>query len=268
MSLANTDHAAGILADLRLKLPGAVPIDELPLSCRPQSLFEAYEIQNRLRELLAFRRPGKQVGWRIGCTTPVMRDYLKIPHPCAGTLYENTVFREHAVLQAENHYRLGVECEIAVQLSHDLPISGGPYRRETVQPAVGAVMATIGIVDQRFTDFRKASTPSLIADDFFAVGCVLGARIPFDEVGSLAALRGGVAIDGKAQEPVGSGIDVLGHPLTALAWLADNCAGLGMPLRAGQIVSLGSMVKTIYPKPGAQIETQFDQLPPASVSIV
>lgn len=268
MSLANTEHAAGLLADLRVRVPGVQPIDELPLSCRPQTLFDAYEIQNRLRELLAFRRPGRQIGWKIGCTTPVMQDYLKIPHPCAGSLYENTTYQNHAVLQSEDYFQLGLECEIAIQLSADLPISGGPYRRDTVQHAIGSVMASIEIVDHRFTDFRKVSAPSLIADDFFSAGCVLSQPVPFDELGSLAAIRGGFVVDGKAAEHTGSGVEILGHPLTALAWLADNCAGIGLPLKAGQIVTLGSVVKTIYPTAGMQIETDFDQLPPASVGIV
>jgi hypothetical protein len=39
-------------------------------------------------------------------------------------------------------------------------------------------MASVEIVEHRFVDFGAAGTPSLVADDFFSVGCVLGKPIP------------------------------------------------------------------------------------------
>ena len=40
--------------------------------------------------------------------------------------------------------------------------------------AVGAVMAAIEIVDDRYVDWRALDAPTLTADDFFGAGCVLG----------------------------------------------------------------------------------------------
>jgi 2-keto-4-pentenoate hydratase len=42
----------------------------------------------------------------------------------------------------------------------------------------------------------------------------------------------------------GIGADVLGHPLDALAWLANHLAARGPGLRAGEFVSTGSVVAT------------------------
>ena len=268
MSFANADHAAGVLADLRVRAPGAKVLDDLPKVCRPASLIEAYGIQARLRELLSYRRPGPQIGWKIGCTTPVMQEYLKIPHPCAGTLYEKSFYKDEVTLKARDYFTLGLECEIAVRLGQDLPRLDTPRGREDVASAVTEVMASIEIVEHRFADFNKAGTPSLVADDFFSAGCVVGAPMAPEELSDLAGLRGGFSIDGNLPEATGSGAQILGHPLTALAWLADHAAGLQSPLREGQVITLGSIVKTIYPEPGQQIEARIDRLPPAVVKVV
>jgi 2-oxo-3-hexenedioate decarboxylase/2-keto-4-pentenoate hydratase len=51
----------------------------------------------------------------------------------------------------------------------------------------------------------------------------------------------------------GNGGDVMGHPLNALAWLADTLAAAGTPLRRGMIVMTGSMVPIQYPVAGDRV---------------
>ena len=261
-------EAAELLAALRLGASLREQIEELPESCRPGTLAEAYAIQEAVRPLLAARGLGPPSGWKIGCTTPVMQEYLSIPHPCAGTLFQATTHAERAELRAADFLQLGLECEIAVRLDADIGARAEGHDRESVAPAVGAVMASVEIVEHRFRDFTKVSTPSLVADDFFSCGCVLGASVAPDDAGDLAALRGGFRIDGAPAEQSGEGAAILGHPLTALAWLADHAAERGTPLRPGQVVTLGSVVKTIYPEAGTRIEARFEGLPPVAVAVV
>ena len=260
--------AADILADLRIRAEGRdSQLEDLPAACRPESLDKAYAIQEALRPRLKARGLGAPSGWKIGCTTPVMQSYLKIDHPCAGTLYRATTHREKATLAASDFFQLGLECEIAVRLSADLGADEGDRTRERVAAAVGGVMASVEIVDHRFRDFAAVATPSLVADDFFSAGCVLGAERPPEELGDLAALTGGFRIDGAAPTETGTGAAILGHPLNALAWLAEHVAARGGRLRAGAVVSLGSVVKTIYPTVGTRIEAGFDRLPPVTLEI-
>ena len=260
--------AAEILADLRIRAEGAnAQLDDLPEDRRPQSLDEAYAVQEALRPLLEPRGLGAPSGWKIGCTTPVMQSYLKIAHPCAGTLYRATTYRDRAALRASDFFQLGLECEIAVRLSAALGAQEGGQTRENLAAAVGGVMTSVEIVDHRFRDFAAVATPSLVADDFFSAGCVLGAERPLEELGDLAALSGGFGIDGAPPAERGTGAAILGHPLNALAWLAGHAAARGGQLRAGAVVSLGSVVKTIYPAVGTRIEAGFDRLPPVTLEI-
>ena len=268
-AIQRAEEAAQILAGLRRMGRGRPPpLEDLPLACRPESLAEAYAIQEALAARLAMKDLGPAVGFKIGCTTPVMQAYLQIDHPCAGRLYRNSLYAETAQLKASDYHRLGLECEIAVRLGADIDGARVVASQAELASEVVGVMASVEIVEHRFADFSTVATPSLVADDFFSAGCVLGPARPPAELGDLAGLKGGFAIDGAAPEIIAKGAAILGHPLNALAWLADHQAARGEPLKAGQVITLGSVVKTLYPEPGMTLEARFDGLAPVRVTVV
>jgi 2-keto-4-pentenoate hydratase len=53
---------------------------------------------------------------------------------------------------------------------------------------------------------------------------------------------------------------VLGHPLDALAWLANTLAGRGKELEAGMLVMTGSIVSTKFLNPGDEAAFTFEGL--------
>ena len=224
-------------------------------------------MQARLRTRLADAL-GPAIGWKIGCTTEVMQAYLGVPHPCAGTLYRQGLHRGRARLEAAAFHRLGLECELAVPLGGDLPARAEGHDRASVAPAVATVHASIEIVEERFSGLAEAGAETLAADDFFSAGCILGEGRPLDALPDLAALEGGFHLDGAPPETTGRGAAILGHPLAALAWLADLRAGQGEPLRAGEVVTLGSVIRTIYPSPGLHVAAVFEGLDPPEAEIL
>lgn len=233
-------RAAARLAEARLareRLPG------LPDDLRPADEGAAYRVQDALHGMLTARGLGPIVGHKIGCTTPVMQRFLDIDHPCAGGVFSTRVFRESVALPFDSFLHVGVETEIVVVLGRDLPPRGAPYRRDEARAAVSAIAAAIEIVDDRWIDYRSVDAPTMIADDFFNDASVLGPLRPFDPALDLGALRGTTRINGT-EVGRGTGADVLGHPLDALAWLANLLAARGPGLRAGEFVSTGSVVET------------------------
>lgn len=259
--------AASILADLRLRANGRTdPLDALPESCRPATLDDAYAVQDVLRTLLAKRGLGAPCGWKIGCTTAVMQAYLDIPHPCAGTLYRNSVSSGETRWKAADYFKLGLECEIAVRMAADFDAGRGGDA-DALAAAVGEVMASVELIEHRFRDFATVPPPSLVADDFFSVGCALGAPRPLADAGDLATISGSFWLDGEPAGERGAGAAILGHPLEALMWLARHLASRGAALHAGEVVTLGSVVKTIYPAAGTRVEARFDRLPPVLLQI-
>lgn len=249
-------EAARALAAGRLR---RVAMDTLPDTLRPGTEAEAYTLQAVLHAELAAAGRGAVVGHKVGCTTPIMQAYLKIHNPCAGGVLAPTVRDATGAFPHEAFVRVGVECELAVRLGADLTDTGKPHDRASVASAVAAVMAAIEIVDDRWVHYPSMDTPTLVADDFFGAGCVLGDPVTAWRSLDLQGLAGTMAVNGM---PVGEGHgrDILGHPLEALAWLANSMVGRGAALRAGEFVLLGSLVTTQWLRMGDRATIQVEGL--------
>lgn len=268
LSPAAIADCADFIADLRQRRNGQrPPIDSIPAAFRPESLEDAYAVQEAARPLIAARGRGEPVGWKIGSTSPPMQAALGIPFPCGGTLYAGTVHQRHAAMQRADYSKPGLECEIAVRLSADLPARSGGYSRDAVLPAVAAVMTSVELVEWRFVDFKRAGVPSLVADDFFSCGCVLGAEHPASVLAGDGNIAGRFTVDGKVAA-TGNARDILGHPLNSLAWLASHCASRGTPLRKGDIITLGSIVAALRLETPGRVEASFDGLGAVTVDVI
>jgi 2-keto-4-pentenoate hydratase len=227
------------------------PLEPLAADIAPKTESEGYLIQDALHGLLA---PdfGARVGYKIGCTSPVMQQYLGIPHPCAGGVFAKGVYDSGVSLASDDFIRVGVECEIAVRLARDLAPSQAPFTPDMAAQAIEAYLPAIEIVDDRYLDWQSLGAPTLVADDFFAAGCVLGKPVARSATPDLHNVVGRAFIN-DVEAGQGTGADVLGHPHNALAWLANHLAASGKHLRAGEIVLTGSLVKTVWLKPGDRV---------------
>ncbi|TMJ22043.1 MAG: hydratase [Alphaproteobacteria bacterium] len=192
----------------------------------PNDEAEGYLIQRAVHDLL-LPNLGSLVGYKIGCTSPVMQRYLEIPHPCGGGVFERGVHDSGVSLRCGDYVRVGV--------------------------------AAIEIVDDRYVKWETIGAPTLIADDFFAAGCVLGKPVARLRAPDLFKLAGRALINGS-EAGRGTGADVLGHPHNALAWLANHLAAEGKGLHAGQIVLTGSLVKTVWLNAGDHVTMELEGL--------
>lgn len=236
-----------------------IKMPALPDRLRPPTEADAYLVQDELHSILSSNGKGRIIGYKIGCTTPVMQEFLGIHNPCYGALFQPTVHFQEAMLKHTDYSHPGVEAEVAVFLGDDLPPREGGYDRDSAASAVQAVFAAIEIIDDRWDDYTSIDTPSLIADDFFGAGCVLSNPATGWDGLDLENLTGEMRINGQV---VGSGSsgDILGHPFEALAWLANSLNNQGKSLRRGQIVMLGSIVQTNWVDYMDEVEVEVEGL--------
>ncbi len=250
-------EAAALLVATRLRddeLFGGLPAD-----LRPPDEDSAYRVQHAAHGLLATAGFGVRCGWKIGCTTKVMQQYLGIGTPCAGALFQANVWRADHVFALPRSGRLGVECEIAVRLATELLPRGAPVGEGQAAAAVASSMAAIEVVADRYVDYGSLDTETLIADDFFQHGCVLGPEREGFSPAALRATTAEMAINGNVVGS-GSGADIMGEPLSVLAWLANAAVSWGMPLQPGEVVLLGSLVQTQWVGAGDRVEVRNAQL--------
>jgi len=256
-------QAATVVAENRLN---RTRLDTIATDIRPADLHDAYAVQEVSNEILAAKGFGDPVGYKIGCTTPVMQDYMNIHEPAFGAVFQTAVNHGQAALSHADYVEPGVETEIAVSLAADLPAAGAPYTRDSVRDAVGAAMISIELVDARYRDYRDLDTPTMVADNFFNAAVVLGDPIENWRDIDLAEAEATVSLNGT-ELGRGQGSLIMGHPLEALAWLANRLAERGRCLRANEFVTLGSVIPTHWMAKGDRIDHRFPGLGSVSITL-
>ena len=236
------------------------PFASLPAELAPRDAGEAYAIQS---EFVGMRSAtlGQVTGYKIALTTPAMRAMVGLNDSIAGDMLEKTILRGNSRVRAADYGRLIVEFEIAFEMAEDLPAIGAPYDRASVSRAVAAAMPAIELADDRNADYTKlpGSALMLIADNAWNEGAVLGDPVTKWQGIDLAALQG-VATINAANVGIGHGRDVMGHPLDALAWLANHLAARGLGLWRGDVVITGSLVTSKFPKAGDLVRFEAGEL--------
>jgi len=230
-------------SDLSIGRLGPERMGLLPPEYRPSNEEEAYLIQDNLHEYLSTSGLGTVVGYKIGCTTRIMQQFLGINNPCAGGVFDSTTYQFSGSFLFERLLHPGVECEMAVRLKHDLLPINAPHSKESVAMAVGSVMAAIELVDDRWEHYQSVDSPTLISDDFFGAGCVLGPNLYDWKNQDLSNINGSMFINDRVVG-IGKSSDIMGHPFEALAWIANSFATRGKTLHTNDFVLLGSLVET------------------------
>ncbi|MEV0784149.1 fumarylacetoacetate hydrolase family protein [Streptomyces sp. NPDC050423] len=233
-------ESADAVADVLAVLDEAVRTGEP--CCPVRSLLPAgdigaaYAVQRAYveRGVAAGRRP---VGRKIGLTSPAVQRQLGVDQPDFGALFADMAVPEGRPIEADRLLQPKVEAEVALVLGADLQ-----HRDPTVADLLRATafaLPALEIVDSRITGW-DITIVDTVADNASSGLFVLGGTpVPLDRV-DLRAVRMTLTKNGETVSR-GTGADCLGSPLTAALWLASTLAGLGDPLRAGDVVLTGAL---------------------------
>ena len=231
----------------------------LPERIAPRTAAEAYGIQDAFVALRA-QKLGAIGGYKIALTSAEMRRFVGVDTPQSGMMFEALIRRSPARIRAADYVRPIIEFEIGVEIGEDLPAADRPFSRERLSEAVGAVMAAMEIADDRDADYKQlAQHPlHLVADNSWNEGAVLGTPVKDWRPIDLGAVRGVATINGiKVGE--GRGADCMGHPLDALAWLAEHLALIGRGLLRGDVVITGSIITSKKVKAGDRVRFEVEE---------
>ncbi|RYF64796.1 MAG: hydratase, partial [Comamonadaceae bacterium] len=221
----------------------------------------AYRVQDAYVAQLARQRTTDVCGYKIALTTPAMREMVGYDDSIAGCLLRDRVIASGAQIVAAGYGRLILEFEIAFRIADDLPSSAVPWSRVSIFNHVACAFPALEIVDDRGADYRtlRQSILTLAADNAWNAGLVLGAPVRGLTPDALEQVEGVAWLDGK-EVGRGTGRDVMGHPLDALAWLANHLQTRGRSLRKGDLVTTGSLVKSQFPEAGCSVRFELGAL--------
>jgi len=231
---------------------GRAEYRNLPPDIAPRNVAEAYAAQAAFARLLE-PREGKIAGLKIATTTKIMQQLMGIDHPCGGLIFERRVLRSPAEIRLDDYLHVVLECELAVRIGRALPKAAEPYTATSLKPAIAAVMPAFELIEDRKADYKDAKALSMIADNCWNAGVVLGAETPFDAAHSLDGVHGSLQIDGR---PSGEGRT--DDPLGALAWVANLAIEQGRMLEPGMVVITGSIIPTFPVRPGHRVAFTLD----------
>ncbi|WP_293379639.1 fumarylacetoacetate hydrolase family protein [Phenylobacterium sp.] len=230
---------------------------------RAGDLAFGYAAQAALLPLLA-GGPPQIVGWKIGLTTKRMQQMCGVDEPIVGAVLAGRIHPAPARVAVAAYVRLGVESEIALRIARPFP--DGEVSPEEALAHVDQVCAAFELVDDSGADYAHLSAMTLVADNAWNAGLVLGPPGDAAGTGGLAGRKGVLRRGGEVVDE-GSSSDVLGDPARALAWLAAHLARAGQPLRPGQWVSTGSIVPTKFVESGQAWRFEVEGLAPVELAL-
>jgi 2-keto-4-pentenoate hydratase len=235
----------------------------LPEDIQPRTRAQAYAVQARL----AARSAAPLFGWKIAATSVAGQAHIHVDGPLAGRLLAERVHPPGGTIPfGTNHMRVA-EAEFAFRMAADVAPRPAAYTVDEVLARVATLHPAIEVPDSRYDDFTIVGAPQLIADNACAHYFTLGDAAPDTWRGIDLArhpVRGEIA-GGLPRDGVGS--NVLGDPRIALAWLVNELSWLGIPLRAGEVVSTGTCLVPLPIAPGDRVEMDFGELGRVEVNL-
>ncbi|MDX6748942.1 hypothetical protein SH611_03890 [Geminicoccaceae bacterium 1502E] len=249
-------HKAGAALAHARKTASQVPP---PWPEAPASLEQAYALQRAAIAALG----GGLAGWKIGATGKDHQARLKTDRPFFGPIPETDRHEANAQNGVALPFRpgtRGVECEIAFRMARALPRREAPYGRDEVKAAVGSLHPALEVVGTRVVSDGLPDVRLAIADYGLNMAFLPGAAVADWHELDLSSIAARCLVDGQ-EKATGTGVLVLGDPLQALVWLADNGPGL----EAGQWVSSGTLTGITPVAAGSLAEGDFGALGRVSV---
>ena len=215
----------------------------------------AYAMQAEAAERAGLTR----AGWKVAATSGASQELLGVSGPCIGPIFAEHINDSPCEQVARPDQGTAIECEIAFVLGRDLA-GGIEVSRDAILDATDHAMVAVEIVGCRFQGgFKGAGETICISDFAFNAGFVRGPAIGNWRNMDLREVAAEALIDGESKAQ-GTGELVLGDPIEALCWAAGEAARIGMPLKAGDIVSTGTMTGATLVEPGQRAVGNFGPL--------
>ncbi len=153
-----------------------------------------------------------------------------------------------------------IEVEFGFRLGHDLPVrTGTPYSREDVLGCIAAIHLGVELISFRLREEAKVDPLLFLADRLGNGGYVIGpqiARAAFETAIGEGARQLRIAVDG-AQRYAAGPAHPSGDPLAPLVGYANAQNDVLGGLRAGQIVTTGSLCGVIAAVPPCRLEIDW-----------
>jgi 2-oxo-hept-3-ene-1,7-dioate hydratase len=204
----------------------------------------------------------KVIGRKVGLTSRAMQEAMKIDEPDFGTLLDDMLFENGAILRASDFIDPRVEVEITFVLKQDL--FGDELSVEDVLDATDYIVPSLELIAARShrVDPETGYTRKVydtISDNAANAGIIVGDQ-KVDPRDVDLRWAGAILYRNEIVEETGLGAGILDHPARGLIWLAKRFAPHGIKLDAGQYFMSGSFTRPVMARAGDNFKADFGPL--------
>ncbi len=256
MDIAAQRELARLLASLRQERRQQSGLDRRLV---PPDKATAYKVAAMVAEELGW--PVR--GWKIAAAKEEMQRQLRTDSP----IYGRTYFVQATPHTVERATLLSPipEVEYQARLGTDLPPRDKPYTVEEVTEAVESLHPGLELAECRFIhDDAFPPLPAILTDGAGCGTIIYGPAIADWKKRDIAGQEVSLVINGTPRRK-GTAAAFVDHPMVPLTWLANELSCTGVGMKAGQMVSTGTLTGMLAPKAG---ETHLADFGPfGSVSV-
>lgn len=224
---------------------------------------DAYAIQEEIKRRKE-ARGHKTAGLKCGLTSFAKMKQMGVETPVFGFVSDYMARPDGGEIKIAELIHPKVEAEICIVTK--APLRGPGCHIAAVMAATELVLPAVEVIDSRYRDF-KFDLKSVIADNTSSSRFVIGGRSrDLDEL-DLRTLGVVLEINGEIKT-MACGAAVLGHPLAAVAMLANHLGARGQEIPAGSFIMTGGVTEAVAVKAGDNVNVRFQDLGSVSMRFV
>ena len=233
----------------------------LPNNLKPTNIEESYLAQNVFQKKIG---RGDIGGYKIALASKVQQELCGINHPIAGGIFKNEIYNSPTEININNFYGLGLEFELAMEISEDLTNEMGSFNSENVKKYISNIYASFEMIIDRDADYNNIDPYSMAADNAWCGGIVLGNPIEnwldinFENLKSI--------LHWNNEKPENAEI-MDSDPFVSLAWVINLKLSQNIVITKGSKIITGSVIKTRSPRIGDKIIYEIPNLSTVEIRV-
>lgn len=235
-----TFNPAPAAATLAETMNAAARIADLAPDQKPGDLAQGYDVQDYLAAHQAADGTLKDTlaGWKLGLGSVNAMKGAGLARPVIGRVFKGRLFDDGQDILAPAGSVGMIEIEIAFTLSRDV---GPGDSIANPRDMIASANLVSEIVLSRFVDRTTVGLPTFVADNVGFHALVIGPQVSLDDV---PAIANSVTVEKNGERVVGAqeGDDAI-DPFEMMTYLMAHTAERGLSLKAGEIVTTGSISK-------------------------
>ena len=215
---------------------------------QPKNLTDAYEAQDMFHRL---SNRGILGGFKIALASKVQQELTGVNHPLYGGIFAKEIIMSPAKIPFKSNLSLGLEFELAVTISQEITSEAGLFDKNSVRAIIDIVCPAFEIIIDRGADYADLDPMSMVVDNVWCGGVVLGAPVPNWQRIELNKLDATLMWNDRPPETALVGD---ANPLDSLVWLINSLLVRNKKIPKGAVIITGSVFKTRNTKIGDQIK--------------